>query len=104
MDCHESLMQRRRKKNRAATSKKHTGPGIKLDKSLPSLPPEEVESHPQAADDFSVDGYVDSSIEVSSRTAAPALDVGTSSVDNQGKHRDVLQRTMSVQWIDVLRP
>ncbi|CBF88312.1 hypothetical protein AN1025.2 [Aspergillus nidulans FGSC A4] len=83
MDCHESLMQRRRKKNRAATSKKHTGPGVKLDKSLPSLPPEEVEPHPQAADDLSVDGYVDSSMEAGSRTAAPALDAGTSSVDNQ---------------------
>ncbi|KAL4986214.1 hypothetical protein BDW68DRAFT_163740 [Aspergillus falconensis] len=83
MDCHESLMQRRRKKNRGVTSKKHSSPGIKLDKSLPSLPPEEVESHAQAADDLSVDGYVDSSMEMGSRTAAPALDAGISSVDNQ---------------------
>ncbi|KAJ5098787.1 hypothetical protein N7532_005788 [Penicillium argentinense] len=40
MDCHESLMQRRRKKKaNAAAAKRPGGPGVKLDKSLPSLPP-----------------------------------------------------------------
>ncbi|KKA23304.1 Rho GTPase activator Rga [Rasamsonia emersonii CBS 393.64] len=41
MDCHESLMQRRRKKKTAAKK-----PNIQLDKSLPSLPPNaEAEDH-----------------------------------------------------------
>ncbi|KAJ5160301.1 uncharacterized protein N7482_007305 [Penicillium canariense] len=39
MDCHESLMQRRRKKKASAAGKRPGGPGVKLDKSLPSLPP-----------------------------------------------------------------
>ncbi|KAJ5587614.1 uncharacterized protein N7459_003379 [Penicillium hispanicum] len=39
MDCHESLMQRRRKKKASAAAKRPGGPGVKLDKSLPSLPP-----------------------------------------------------------------
>ncbi|KAL4934614.1 putative Rho GTPase activator Rga [Aspergillus undulatus] len=82
MDCHESLMQRRRKKNRGASSKKHASPGVKLDKSLPSLPPAEAETMP-VADDVSVDEYVDSTIEVGSRGVAPALDAGaTSTPDN----------------------
>ncbi|KAL4900333.1 hypothetical protein BDW74DRAFT_96424 [Aspergillus multicolor] len=83
MDCHESLMQRRRKKNRGVgASKKHASPGIKLDKSLPSLPPEEAEQMMQAADDLSVDGFVDSA-EVNPRTTVPALDAGRSSINNQ---------------------
>ncbi|KAL4873744.1 hypothetical protein BDV12DRAFT_52435 [Aspergillus spectabilis] len=84
MDCHESLMQRRRKKNRGLASKKHSSPGVKLDKSLPSLPPEEAEAMLQAADDPSVDGYADSTVEVSSRRGVPALDAGRSSTtENQ---------------------
>jgi hypothetical protein len=41
MDCHESLMARRRKKTarNAAQRQKPSGAGVKLDKSLPSLPP-----------------------------------------------------------------
>ncbi|KAJ6091809.1 hypothetical protein N7467_003778 [Penicillium canescens] len=39
MDCHESLMARRRKRKAGASSKRPTGPNVKLDKSLPSLPP-----------------------------------------------------------------
>lgn len=39
MECHESLMQRRRKRNRATPSRKPTSMNAKLDKSLPSLPP-----------------------------------------------------------------
>ncbi|KAL4915086.1 Chimaerin and related Rho GTPase activating protein [Aspergillus aurantiobrunneus] len=86
MDCHESLMQRRRKKNRNITSKKHSSPSVKLDKSLPSLPPEEAESMLQTADDVDVDGYGDTTIEVGSRKAVPALDAkrySTTTTDNQ---------------------
>ncbi|KXG46818.1 Rho GTPase activation protein [Penicillium griseofulvum] len=40
MECHESLMARRRKRKAGGTSgKKPAGPNVKLDKSLPSLPP-----------------------------------------------------------------
>jgi hypothetical protein len=87
MDCHESLMQRRRKKNRGLTSKKHSSPGVKLDKSLPSLPPEEAEAMLQAADDLSVDGYADSTVELSSRRGVLALDAERpSTTGNQGEH------------------
>ncbi|KAI2790055.1 hypothetical protein POX_d05559 [Penicillium oxalicum] len=53
MDCHESLMQRRRKKKAGATTKRPGAPGVKLDKSLPSLPPsmEETRSIDEAASD-----------------------------------------------------
>ncbi|KAL2865338.1 putative Rho GTPase activator Rga [Aspergillus lucknowensis] len=76
MDCHESLMQRRRKKNRGVSSKKHSTPGMKLDKSLPSLPPEDAEAMLHAADDLSVDGYADGTTVSASRRTAPALDAG----------------------------
>lgn len=50
MDCHESLMQRRRKKKASAAASKRppgpTGPNMKLDKSLPSLPPKFDEPRP----------------------------------------------------------
>lgn len=50
MDCHESLMQRRRKKKASAAASKRppgpAGPGVKLDKSLPSLPPKFDEPRP----------------------------------------------------------
>jgi hypothetical protein len=90
MDCHESLMQRRRKKNRGISSKKHSSPGVKLDKSLPSLPPEEAEAMLHAADDISIDGYADGTTELASRRAAPALDAERaepihSAADDQGK-------------------
>lgn len=40
MDCHDALMQRRRKKRAAASQTKRPAPaGVKLDKSLPELPP-----------------------------------------------------------------
>ncbi|KAJ5794080.1 Rho GTPase activation protein [Penicillium paradoxum] len=40
MDCHESLMARRRKRKAGGSSgKRPAGPNVKLDKSLPSLPP-----------------------------------------------------------------
>ncbi|KKK12695.1 hypothetical protein AOCH_000364 [Aspergillus ochraceoroseus] len=86
MDCHESLMQRRRKKNRGIASKKNASPGMKLDKSLPSLPPDEAEMM-QAADDPSID-FADVATDLVSRRAAPALDVGRSqgtrqAADNQ---------------------
>ncbi|KAI9374984.1 hypothetical protein BJX61DRAFT_217629 [Aspergillus egyptiacus] len=76
MDCHESLMQRRRKKNRGLTSKKPTGPSVKLDKSLPSLPPEEGDAMMQARDDLSIDGYGESMNDLGSRGAATALNMG----------------------------
>lgn len=48
MDCHESLMQRRRKKKAAAAAASKKQPsGVKLDKSLPSLPPSAIESDPR---------------------------------------------------------
>lgn len=44
MECHESLMARRRKRKAGANSgKKPAGPNVKLDKSLPSLPPHLLE-------------------------------------------------------------
>lgn len=46
-------MQRRRKKKAGATTKRPGAPGVKLDKSLPSLPPsmEETRSIDEAASD-----------------------------------------------------
>lgn len=76
MDCHESLMQRRRKRNRGVAAKKQTQPNMKLDKSLPSLPPEEAEQLARATDDPAADAYADVTTEVASRGAAPALDAG----------------------------
>lgn len=73
MDCHESLMQRRRKRNRVAAAANKKQPGVKLDKSLPSLPPEE-ETHSRPADDPAADAYADATTEVASHGAAPALD------------------------------
>ena len=86
-------MQRRRKKNRTIAAKKHASPNVKLDKSLPSLPPEEADSMLQAADDVDIDGYGESTIEVGSRKAVPALDAGKSSTtaDNQGKHVQMIR-------------
>jgi hypothetical protein len=44
MECHESLMARRRKRKAGGSSgKKPPGPNVKLDKSLPSLPPHLLE-------------------------------------------------------------
>lgn len=44
MDCHESLMARRRKRKAGGSSgKRPAGPNVKLDKSLPSLPPHLLE-------------------------------------------------------------
>ncbi|PKY08822.1 chimaerin [Aspergillus campestris IBT 28561] len=78
MDCHESLMQRRRKRNRGATtSKKPPSSNVKLDKSLPSLPPQEAASlSRRVAEDLAADSYADATTEVASRGAAPALDAG----------------------------
>ncbi|RHZ66674.1 hypothetical protein CDV55_101249 [Aspergillus turcosus] len=70
MDCHESLMQRRRKKKAGISASKKQGPGVKLDKSLPSLPPEEPDSR-RATDDSIVDHYLDDAI---SRGATSAPD------------------------------
>ncbi|KAI9923789.1 hypothetical protein ASPWEDRAFT_501109 [Aspergillus wentii DTO 134E9] len=92
MDCHESLMQRRRKRNRGvAPSRKHP-PGVKLDKSLPSLPPEDPESLSRPADDPAADSYADATTEVASRGAAPALDAGRvdRSAHRQSTHQDDL--------------
>ncbi|KAL5361782.1 hypothetical protein BJX96DRAFT_152798 [Aspergillus floccosus] len=78
MDCHESLMQRRRKRNRGVAAKKQTTSNIKLDKSLPSLPPEEADLLARPTDDPAADAYADVTTEVASRGAAPALDAGRS--------------------------
>lgn len=90
MDCHESLMQRRRKRNRAVPPSKKQAPNVKLDKSLPSLPPEEAESLARSNDDPMADAYAGATTEVASRGAGPALDAGrkqssSSPHDNQGK-------------------
>ncbi|KAB8078142.1 hypothetical protein BDV29DRAFT_20951 [Aspergillus leporis] len=75
MDCHESLMQRRRKRNRAAAPTKKPGPGVKLDKSLPSLPPEISD---QPTDDAAADAYVEPMVTdgASRVAAATTLDRG----------------------------
>ncbi|KAL4888767.1 hypothetical protein BDV59DRAFT_188070 [Aspergillus ambiguus] len=79
MDCHESLMQRRRKRNRGvAAARKQVPSNVKLDKSLPSLPPEEAEQLSRPTDDPTADAYADVTTEVASRGAAPALDAGRS--------------------------
>lgn len=80
MDCHESLMQRRRKKKANAAAKR--GPGVKLDKSLPSLPPsmeetrslDEPEPYIETADTSRTrsDGPGDRSENSPSRQAAAA--------------------------------
>lgn len=75
-------MHRRRKRNRAAAAsanKRQQHPEVKLDKSLPSLPPEQAEAHARAAaaaavEDPIADAYADATTEVASRGAAPALD------------------------------
>lgn len=70
MDCHESLMQRRRKKSRTATgNKKSTTGGIQLDKSLPSLPPnhDTSETSPRAGLESPGHVYSDFQANVSSR-------------------------------------
>lgn len=86
MDCHESLMQRRRKKKAGVPTSKKPGPGVKLDKSLPSLPPEEPEPH-RAPNDSILDHYLDDA------TSREAPDSGRNErppisrqhTDNQGK-------------------
>lgn len=51
MECHESLMARRRKRKAGGSSgKRPAGPNVKLDKSLPSLPPHLLEEA-QVADE-----------------------------------------------------
>lgn len=70
MDCHESLMQRRRKKKASAAGKRPGGPGIKLDKSLPSLPPSMEETR-------SID-------EAASETYAEATETSHGKTDNHG--------------------
>lgn len=63
MDCHESLMQRRRKKKAVAQAKRPGTSGIKLDKSLPSLPPsmEETRSIDETPSET---GYIESAAEI----------------------------------------
>lgn len=63
MECHESLMARRRKRtarNAAQRQKQHINPSVQLDKSLPSLPPtaesgSRQESETPSTDPFSED-------------------------------------------------
>lgn len=101
MDCHESLMQRRRKRNRAVPpSSKKQAPNVKLDKSLPSLPPEEAESLSRSTDDPAADAYAGATTEVASRGAGPALDAGrtqpsSSPHNHQGKDSSIGSRNGS---------
>lgn len=62
MDCHESLMQRRRKKKATAAAKRPGGPGVKLDKSLPSLPPSFEET--RSLEETPSEGYVETTAEI----------------------------------------
>lgn len=71
MDCHESLMQRRRKRTRGAASKKSSSQA-KLDKSLPSLPPHLMA---EAQNDAFVDSPSDG---LRSRDTPGASDAGRS--------------------------
>lgn len=50
-------MQRRRKKKASAAGKRPGGPGVKLDKSLPSLPPSMEER--QSLDEVSGEAYAE---------------------------------------------
>lgn len=62
MDCHESLMQRRRKKKATAAAKRPGGPGVKLDKSLPSLPPNFEET--RSLEETPSEGYAEAIPEI----------------------------------------
>ncbi|KAK1140757.1 Rho-type gtpase-activating protein [Aspergillus melleus] len=90
MDCHESLMQRRRKRNRAVPPAKKQAPNVKLDKSLPSLPPEEAESLSRSAEDPAADAYAGATTEVASRGAGPALDAGRTSCPHDPQENLIL--------------
>ncbi|OJJ49884.1 hypothetical protein ASPZODRAFT_58061 [Penicilliopsis zonata CBS 506.65] len=74
MDCHESLMQRRRKKKNpgasttSSSSKKASPPNVKLDKSLPSLPPNiDKPQTPSRPDDETESQYTDTPGEIPER-------------------------------------
>ncbi|KAJ5740608.1 hypothetical protein N7493_000480 [Penicillium malachiteum] len=78
MDCHESLMQRRRKKKAtAAASKRPPGPGVKLDKSLPSLPPN-FEERQQMMEEDPSEAYLESTPEPASSRVDEANRPGSS--------------------------
>ncbi|KAJ5802663.1 uncharacterized protein N7503_005113 [Penicillium pulvis] len=62
MDCHESLMQRRRKKKATAANKRPGGPGVKLDKSLPSLPPNFEDT--RSLEETPSEGYVEAAADM----------------------------------------
>lgn len=69
MECHESLMQRRRKRNRGApAAKKPTSVNAKLDKSLPSLPP--TDETDRLGDEIAPEAYVEPTTETASRRPA----------------------------------
>lgn len=76
MECHESLMQRRRKRTRGSSTKKTNS--AKLDKSLPSLPP--PDGAEPLAGEIHPDTYAEPTTEVASRRApgarTPQLDSG----------------------------
>ncbi|OAX78808.1 hypothetical protein ACJ72_06880, partial [Emergomyces africanus] len=66
MDCHESLMARRRK--RTARGQRQKVPNVQLDKSLPSLPPSMASNTALAElDTPSTDPYSDAPVELPSR-------------------------------------
>ncbi|KAJ5091801.1 hypothetical protein NUU61_006671 [Penicillium alfredii] len=74
MDCHESLMQRRRKKHRGAPSKRSGPPGVKLDKSLPSLPPNFEQ--PRSADQTPSESYAETTTDTARSRFADMHGVG----------------------------
>ncbi|CAL5870994.1 uncharacterized protein PFLUO_LOCUS5236 [Penicillium psychrofluorescens] len=83
MDCHESLMQRRRKRTRGAASKKSSSQA-KLDKSLPSLPPHLMA---EAQNDAFVDSPSDG---LRSRDTPGASDAGRSETSPSRQASDSL--------------
>lgn len=64
MDCHESLMQRRRKKKAVAQAKRPGTANVKLDKSLPSLPPSMEDARSIDETPSETGGYVEAAAEV----------------------------------------
>lgn len=69
MECHESLMQRRRKRNRGATTNsKKNSTNAKLDKSLPSLPP--PDDSDKLPDEIVPEAYVEPTTETAARRPA----------------------------------
>lgn len=117
MDCHESLMQRRRKKTRSATvSKKSASAGVKLDKSLPSLPPGlEAPNGPVRTDEPAVSGNnvypgarpdaaPRASLDSQSATDRAAKQLSSSSSSQQPPANQGMPRNDCRTWVEIVSP